>query len=292
MKKSLMKVRIKDFILEEMEDEKASRTSSHYERILNLFVDSLQNENVTKADLIEFKRHMLEKYKPRTVNNYIVIINKFIKYYEIIDKGEEFNFKKLKKFYSSNTLKIIKIQDESSLKEIVEPEDLKRMLKMAKKKDYEIYLIIKIISLTGIRVNELKEFTYENIQKNYIVVRNKGKVRNIILTNDLQKKLIDFCKKEKIESGFIFRGKNENTMISYTTIYRRLKKIAGMCRGIKLDKIHPHSFRHLFAIKYLEIGGTITELADILGHKSVNTTMIYTRTTDKMKKKKLEQMKY
>ena len=81
-------------------------------------------------------------------------------------------------------------------------------------------------------------------------------------------------------------------MISYTTIYRRLKKIAGMCRGIKLDKIHPHSFRHLFAIKYLEIGGTITELADILGHKSVNTTMIYTRTTDKMKKKKLEQMKY
>ena len=163
---------------------------------------------------------------------------------------------------------------------------------MAKKKDYEIYLIIKIISLTGIRVNELKEFTYENIQKNYIVVKNKGKVRNIILTNDLQKKLIDFCKKEKIESGFIFRGKNENTMISYTTIYRRLKKIAGMCRGIKLDKIHPHSFRHLFAIKYLEIGGTITELADILGHKSVNTTMIYTRTTDKMKKKKLEQMKY
>ena len=65
-----------------------------------------------------------------------------------------------------------------------------------------------------------------------------------------------------------------------------------MCRGIKLDKVHPHSFRHLFAVKFLKDGGTINDLADILGHKNINTTMIYARTTDKMKKEQLERMKY
>lgn len=77
-----------------------------------------------------------------------------------------------------------------------------------------------------------------------------------------------------------------------TTIYKRLKKIAGRCKGIKLSKIHAHSFRHLFAIKFREDGGSESELADILGHSSLQTTRIYTTTTDKMKKDRLERMKY
>ena len=81
-------------------------------------------------------------------------------------------------------------------------------------------------------------------------------------------------------------------MIHHTTIYKRLKKIAGMCRGIKIEKVHPHSFRHLFAINCIEQGLDISEVADILGHADINTTRIYLTTTKKMKKKKLEKMKY
>ena len=81
-------------------------------------------------------------------------------------------------------------------------------------------------------------------------------------------------------------------MLHHTTVYNRLKKVAGMCRGIKIDKVHPHSFRHLFAIKFMQEGGDISELKDILGHSSIDTTAIYTRTTSKMKRKRLEKMKY
>ena len=38
--------------------------------------------------------------------------------------------------------------------------------------------------------------------------------------------------------------------------------------------------------------GDISELKDILGHSSIDTTSIYTRTTAKMKRKRLEKMKY
>lgn len=42
----------------------------------------------------------------------------------------------------------------------------------------------------------------------------------------------------------------------------------------------------------MEEYGNISELADILGHSSIETTRIYTRTTDKMKRERMERMKY
>jgi len=42
----------------------------------------------------------------------------------------------------------------------------------------------------------------------------------------------------------------------------------------------------------MQEGGDISELKDILGHSSIDTTSIYTRTTAKMKRKRLEKMKY
>ena len=292
MKKSEIKEKVKDYLLEEELDEKSHKTLLHYEHVISMFIDSLKNEEVTKNDLMLFKKELMNKYKPKTVSNYIVVVNKFIKYLEITSEDDEFDFKKLKKYYSKQTLKNIKIQQQASLEEVLEPEDLKRMLRMAKKKDYEMYLVMKILSYTGIRIAELKVFTVENIESNYIEVRNKGKIRNVILRNDLKKELKEYCKENNIESGFIFKGRKQGTMIHHTTVYNRLKKIAGMCRGIKIEKVHPHSFRHLFAIKFIEEGGSISELADILGHTSIQTTMIYTRTTDKMKRKRLEKMKY
>ena len=292
MKKSEIKEKIKPYLLEEKLDEKAERTQKQYQRVITMFVNSFKNEEITKNDLMEFKSYLIDNYKPKTVSNYIVIVNKFIKYLEITSKDEDFDFEKLRKYYSKKTLKNIKVQQKNSLDEVLEPEDLKRMLRMAKKKDYEMYLIIKIFSYTGIRSGELEFFKVENLASNYIEVRNKGKIREIILRQDLRKELLEYCKDKNITSGYIFRGKRAGTMLHHTTIYNRLKKIAGMCRGIKIDKVHPHSFRHLFAIKFMQDGGDISELKDILGHASIDTTSIYTRTTLKMKRKRLEKMKY
>ena len=292
MKKSEIKEKIKPYLLEEKLDEKAERTQKQYQRVITMFVNSFKNEEITKNDLMEFKSYLIDKYKQKTVSNYIVIVNKFIKYLEITSKDEDFDFEKLRKYYSKKTLKNIKVQQKNSLDEVLEPEDLKRMLRMAKKKDYEMYLIIKIFSYTGIRAGELEFFKVENLASNYIEVRNKGKIREIILRQDLRKELLEYCKDKNITSGYIFRGKRAGTMLHHTTIYNRLKKIAGMCRGIKIDKVHPHSFRHLFAIKFMQDGGDISELKDILGHASIDTTSIYTRTTLKMKRKRLEKMKY
>ena len=291
MKKSEMKDSLNDYLLEEKEDEKSKNTLKHYEHILLSFFDAVPDE-IDKESLIHYKESLIQKYRPKTVNNYITVINKFLKYMEIKD-DPDFSFYKLKKHYSKNVLKNIKLQNESSLEDVLEPVELKRMLRKAKEKEQmDIYFIMKIFAYTGIRAEELKVFTVENIKSNYILVSNKGKTRNIIIRQDLRRDLMHYCKENHIKTGYIFPGKNPGTMIHESTIYKRMKKIASMCRGIKLSKVHPHSFRHLFAIQFLDEGGNISELADILGHSSIETTRIYTRTTDAMKRKKMEKMKY
>lgn len=295
MNKKELETKLEEYLDEELADEKAKNTLIHYRHVVSMFINSLPDEDISKKDFIEFKNMLVSKYKPKTVNNYIVIANKFIKYVEITskDNDDEFNFNKLKKHYSKDALKNIKLQEKSSLTEVLEPSELKRMLRVAKKRnEMDLYYIMKVLAYTGVRAEELKVFTVENIQSNYIRVSNKGKTRNIIVRNDLKRELLKYCKERNITTGYIFQGKKKGTMIHSTTIYKRLKKLAGACKGIKISKVYAHSFRHLFAIKFLQDGGDISELADILGHSSIETTRIYVRTTDKMKKERLEKMKY
>lgn len=294
MEKATLEELTEEFLLEERTDEKAKSTLIHYRHVIEMFLDSLKEGEVTKRDVMAFKSALMDTYKPSTISNYITIVNKFIKYAEIVESNGKYELSDLKHHHSKMTLKNIKIQQKSSIEEVLEAEEYKRMLRIAKKHgEIEMYLIMKIFAYTGIRVAELKCFKAELVKKsNYIEVNNKGKNRKIILRQDLRRELIKYCEEKGIEEGYIFRGRRVGTMLSDSTIWKKLKKIAGQCRGIKLSKVHAHSFRHLFAIKFLEEGGDIGELADILGHASVDTTRIYTRTTDYMKRKKLEKIKY
>ena len=78
------------------------------------------------------------------------------------------------------------------------------------------------------------------------------------------------------------------------TIENRIKKICGQCRGISLEKAHPHAFRHMFGIQWVHQNGqaSLSELAKIMGHGSIQTTAIYTNTSQQEKKRKVEAIKY
>ena len=58
-------------------------------------------------------------------------------------------------------------------------------------------------------------------------------------------------------------------------------KRLGIKLGIGIKKLHPHNLRHYFALKFIEIYGedALSVLADILGHKSIETTRIYLTKT-------------
>lgn len=280
MKKTELKERLPDFIIDLSEDEKSSNTLKKYARNIEMFFEWLPDHaEIEKTIVIDFKRHLLDdlKFKTSTINNYIISINKFLYYCGI----DDCKVKQLKK------------QRAASNSEVVSLSDFKRLLFWARRMGQEdTYLIMKILAMTGIRIEELSFFTVENMKTNYIRVRNKGKERTIIIRQDLAREIRKYCRDHNIKEGVIFYCRNKGKMIAKSTIWRRMQKIAGSAR-VNKNKVHAHSFRHLFAKMFLEeYNGSIAELADILGHNSLETTRIYAKTTDEEKRRKLERIKY
>lgn len=60
------------------------------------------------------------------------------------------------------------------------------------------------------------------------------------------------------------------------------KAVASARKAARIYKhVTPHTFRHSYATHLLEDGETIRTVQELLGHKSVNTTMIYTHVMQK-----------
>lgn len=293
MTKDELKIKIDEFCNNERLDEKSKKTVVDYKNCLNKFYDFIDDGyiEINKELGLKYKDHLRNIFekgqaKVTSLNKYIVVFNKFLKYLNSENKNI--------------VIKQFRSQSKSSLENQMSNQEHKRMLRKAKELGYdEIYMIIKTFAQTAIRISELRFFTVENIEKGpYIDVYNKNKERKIILIGDLHRTLKKYCKDNKITTGYIFRSPDPklkddpNRMINASTIWRNLKKIGGIAR-VNLGHIHPHGWRHLFAIAYLKLpGSTEAELSDILGHTKVETTRIYTRTTLKEKKEMMEMIKF
>lgn len=278
--KEKMLKKVEFFIKTKKYDEKSPRTLKQYNRVIMEFIATIPDGvEIAKDHTLEYKQKLKDAgMMTSTINNKIVILDSFLKFIKL----------------DCLCVNTIKVQKKSSLKNVLEPIDYKRLLHWAKKLEMvDIRMIMRVLAETGARIAELTFFTADAIKEsNYINVSNKGKERNLIIRNDLRKELKEFCCNKKITEGYIFRGRlDESKPLCEATIWRNMQKIAGRAK-VNKKKVHAHSFRHLFAIRWIEEGGSIADLADIMGHNSLETTRIYTKTTDLMKKRKIENMKY
>ena len=269
MNKLELSQRLDEFGQDLRYQEKSKRTIMKYQTAIEMFIDSIKHDrDITKDDVIDFKEKIQRKgYRPSYINGILIAVNKYLKW-----AGQK-----------DLSVKKIKSQAKNSLEDVVSNTDLKRLQRFAKRLGYEdIYLVMEIITKTGIRIGELDFFTVEAIESFYIQVFNKGKVRDIILTQELRRMLKHYCRENKITTGRIIN-------LSDRQIRRRMHIIAGAARVNKTN-VHPHSFRHLFAKNYMEKFNNPLELKDILGHSDLRSTGIYTQSTKEEKRKKLEKL--
>ncbi len=163
---------------------------------------------------------------------------------------------------SNMTLKKQRLQSRAH-KEFASYEDYQNILKWL---DEETQLLLILIVNTGLRISEVQMIKKKHLYQTSFDIDNKGSIRAIALNSPLKKRLKKFFECMDDEDQVFQRHE--------TTYSRRLKKAAGKSK-IKLDRIHPHAFRHLFSVTFLKNGGDSLVLQQLLGHKDSKTTAIY-----------------
>lgn len=251
-----------------LEAELSENTREVYLREAKSFLEFLGERKITKKETIEYKKHLLARgRKPSSINLYIVAVNRYLKF-----AG-----------FENCMIKTEKLQKRHCPENIIDKEEYKKMLDYTKETgNNKYYCIMRTLALTGIRISELSDCTVEALAQGKFMTSNKGKQREVYLPDKLICNLLEYCELERIETGPIFMG-NTGRAISRAAVYKMFVHIADMT-GISKEKVHPHSFRHLFAVTYMEQYSNLFELADLLGHSSLEVTRVYTSSTVKEKR--------
>lgn len=244
-----------------MEEEKSVATLKKYRHDLNELHNYLQGMLLTKSILIEWKKYLIEKFAPSTVNSMLIAVNGYLRFFSWHD-------------LSMKLLKIQKPLFSDENKELTREEYARLVMTASKRSNARLSLILQTICATGIRVSELKFITIEAVQTGRTEISNKGKRRVIFLPQQLRKLLRKYAQKHGKISGPVFTTRTGKPL-DRSNIWRDMK---ALCTEAKVapEKVFPHNLRHLFARTFYSLEHDLSRLADILGHSSIVTTRIYT----------------
>ncbi|HPN73250.1 MAG TPA: tyrosine-type recombinase/integrase, partial [Candidatus Omnitrophota bacterium] len=144
--------------------------------------------------------------------------------------------------------------------------------------------MLEVLYSTGARVSELVGLNVEDIDiiGGVAKLRGKGKKERVaLLGKESQKALRHYMEERKLASKgdarAVFLNKN-GTRISDRSVRRMIDKYVKAASIQK--KISPHAIRHSFATHLLNNGADLRSVQELLGHKNLSTTQIYTHMGD------------
>ncbi|HEX7017789.1 MAG TPA: tyrosine-type recombinase/integrase [Patescibacteria group bacterium] len=150
--------------------------------------------------------------------------------------------------------------------------------------------LLEVLFCTGLRVSELVSLNRDQIDtgRNEFGVIGKGRRPRVVFMSERAATWVDRWLDSRDDNWrpvFIRLARNKPDLLAdgeemrLTT--RSVQRIVdSYCRRAKLPvKISPHGVRHSFATDLLANGAGLRDVQEMLGHKNIATTQIYTHVT-------------
>lgn len=146
--------------------------------------------------------------------------------------------------------------------------------------------ILEVLYSAGIRVSELVGLDLDHVDLNdgIVTVRGKGKRERLALLGPEAVRAVrdwyeDRCvvlgrNRKDSEALFLNKDGGRLTTRSVGRLLAKYLQIAGLD-----PRTSPHTLRHSFATHMLDAGADIRGVQELLGHKSLTTTQVYTHVT-------------
>ena len=257
-------------------------TVLNYSKDLSVFIDFLDNKNINwnQINYQKIRGFLLfldtKKYSNKTIARHISTLRSFFKYLlkenivienPVVLISNPKKEKKLPTFLYYNEIdEIINFSNEQSPKTI---RDL---------------LLLEMLYSTGIRVSELVNIKLSDISLNQIKVLGKGNIERLVyfgkpckdkLDNYLDNSRNNLLKNKKSEYLYINHLGNKLTDRGVRSIIDEI-----ILKSSLNQKISPHTLRHTFATHMLNEGADLKTVQELLGHKNISTTGIYTHISN------------
>jgi integrase/recombinase XerD len=184
-------------------------------------------------------------------------------------------------------IRIPKLKAPKKVLEVLRKDQVNRLIGYSPTKRIErrIHAMTLLILDTGMRIDEVLNLRKQDVDFDNLLIKvqkGKGDKQRIVPCSlALRRSLYRYVKAySHAQSEFVF-STTHGTRQTYRNAVRSLKLI-----GMKIGAPHIrfHLLRHTFATEYIRTGGSVAMLRKILGHSSINTTMIYEHLqTDDMK---------
>lgn len=282
--------------LEHLEVEKnASKlTIRDYKHYLEIFYAwfSPTNKSIQDLDLTMVRKYRVyltnkaddkgRTLKKVTQNYYVIALRSFLRF---LIKND------------IKTLEPSKIdlpKTESRSLKFLERDQIERLVTMpdtSKEEGIRDRTILELLFSTGLRVSELVKLNHEqiNIERREFGVIGKGGRARVVFISDRASEWIQRYLQARTDafkplfirySGSVDEDDGgEKMRLTVRSIERIVKKYVQMAR-LPVDAT-VHTMRHSFATDLLTNGADLRSVQEMLGHKNIATTQIYTHITNK-----------
>ncbi|MEK7218462.1 MAG: tyrosine-type recombinase/integrase [Patescibacteria group bacterium] len=275
------------------EENKSPLTLNNYRQSLDLFltlsplgdVGDIRKESVRmyKGKLQEFRTRQGNPLAIRTKNHHLTVLRAFLRYLVQEEEMDVYPPDRVRRFKEEQ--RKVKVLFAEDLLQLLQAPD--RTTKAGKRDAAMLQLFFS----TGLRLAELRSLNRRdlNFSTREISVRGKrNKLRVVFLSDACVEHLKEYldARLDHLEPLFITHFNTavnelppgESFRMSANMIYRAVKKYAALA-GI-MSNPTPHTLRHSFATDLLRNGADLRSVQELLGHKDLSTTQIYTHVTN------------
>ena len=145
--------------------------------------------------------------------------------------------------------------------------------------NHQTFLFVLIALSTGARYSEIHKLRWENIDLNnkqfYFLNTKNGENRGVPITEAVYKELKAFQKVRNIKSDYLFTTKDGRKLIDMRVRFYKVLDTA------KIENCRFHDLRHTVASHIAMKGGSLLDIAQVTGHKTMQMVKRYSHLTQK-----------